>query len=95
MHVIATGAFVLVAGFIYKGEKSRKRAIIALICGVLAMVIIMIPANILITPYFMGAPRSAVVVMVPVIVAFNFTKAGINAIVTFFLYKRISRFLHR
>lgn len=95
MHVIATGAFVLVAGFIYKGEKSRKRAIIALICGVLAMVIIMIPANILITPYFMGAPRSAVVAMVPVIVAFNFTKAGINAIVTFFLYKRISRFLHR
>ena len=95
MHIIATGAFVLVAGFIYKGEKTRKRAVIALICGVLAMVIVMVPANVLITPYFMGAPRSAVVAMIPVIIGFNFTKAGINAILTFFLYKRISRFLHK
>ena len=95
MHVIATGAFVLIAGFIYRGEKTRKKAIIALLCGVLAMVVIMVPANILITPYFMGAPRSAVVAMIPVIIAFNFTKAGINAVLTFFLYKRISKFLHK
>ena len=95
MHVIATGAFVLTAGFIYKGDKTRKKAVIALACGVLAMVVIMIPANILITPYFMGAPRAAVVGMMPLIVGFNFTKAGINAVLTFFLYKRISNFLHK
>ncbi len=95
MHIIATGAFVMVAGFIYKGRKTKKRAIIALACGILAMVIIMIPANILITPYFMGAPRSAVIAMIPVIVAFNFTKAGINAVITFILYKRLSKFLHK
>lgn len=95
MHIIATGAFVLTAGLIYKGGKTKKRAVIALVCGVAAMVIIMIPANILITPYFMGAPRSAVIAMLPLIVGFNFTKAGINAIVTFILYKRLSRFLHR
>lgn len=95
MHVIATGTFVLVAGLIYRGEKTRKKAIIALLCGALSMVIIMVPANILITPYFMAAPRSAVVAMIPVIIGFNFTKAGINAIVTFLLYKRISKFLHR
>ena len=73
----------------------RKRAILALICGVFAMVIIMIPANILITPYFMAAPKDAVVAMLPLIIGFNFTKAGINAIVTFILYKRLSRFLHK
>lgn len=95
MHIIATGTFVLVAGLIYKKEKTKKRAIIALICGALAMAAIMIPANILITPYFMGAPRSAVVAMIPVIIGFNLTKAGINSILTFILYKRISRFLHR
>lgn len=95
MHIIATGAFVLMAGLIYKGGKTKKRAIIALSCGVLAMVIIMIPANILITPYFMAAPRSAVIAMLPLIIGFNFTKAGINAIVTFILYKRLSRFLHK
>lgn len=95
MHILATGAFVLTAGLIYKGGKTRKRAVAALICGVLAMVVVMIPANILITPYFMGAPRSAVIAMAPVIAAFNFTKAGINAVVTFVLYKRLSGFLHK
>lgn len=95
MHIIATGAFVLAAGLIYKGGKTKKRAVIALVCGVLAMAVIMIPANIFIVPYFMGVPRSAVIAMLPLLVGFNFTKAGINAIVTFILYKRLSRFLHR
>ena len=95
MHVIATSVFVLVAGYIYKGSKTKKRAIIALLCGVVAMALVMIPANLLITPIFMGVPRSAVVDLLPAIIAFNFLKAGINAIVTFLLYKRISGFLHR
>lgn len=95
MHILATGAFVLTAGLIYKGGKTKKRAIIALLCGVLAMVIIMVPANILITPYFMAAPRDAVIAMLPLIIGFNFTKAGINAIITFILYKRLSKFLHK
>ncbi|MCB6992766.1 ECF transporter S component [bacterium 210820-DFI.6.37] len=95
MHIIATGTFVLVAGLIYKKEKSRRRAIIGLVCGAVAMAVIMIPANVLITPYFLGAPRSAVVAMIPIIIGFNLMKAGINSILTFLLYKRISRFLHR
>ena len=95
MHIIATGSFVLVAGLIYKKNKTRKGAIIALLCGVITMIVVMIPANILITPYFMGAPRAVVIDMMPLIVGFNATKAGINAIVTFILYKRVSGFLHR
>ena len=95
MHIIATGTFVLVAGLIYRNHKSKKKAIIALIAGVLAMTAIMLPANLIITPIFMGLPRDAVVALLPFILAFNFVKAGINAVITFFLYKRISRFLHR
>ena len=95
MHIIATGSFVLVAGLIYKKNKTRKGAIIALLCGVITMIVVMIPANILITPYFMGAPRAVVIDMMPLIVGFNATKAGINAIVTFILYKRLSGFLHK
>ena len=91
MHIIATGTFVLVAGLIYRNHKSKKKAIIALI----AMTAIMLPANLIITPIFMGLPRDAVVALLPFILAFNFVKAGINAVITFFLYKRISRFLHR
>ena len=95
MHIIATGTFVLVAGFIYKGHKSKKRAIIALICGVLAWILVMIPANMFITPAFMGVPRDVVMTLMPGIVAFNALKSSINAIITFFVYKRISGFLHR
>lgn len=95
MHVLATGAFVIVAGTIYKGRKTKKGAVISLLCGTLAMVLVMIPANLLITPVFMGVPRQTVVELLPFIIGFNAIKAGINSIVTFLVYKRISSFLHR
>lgn len=95
MHIIATGTMVLVAGNIYKRNKTKKGAVIGLVCGVIAWVIVMIGANMVITPLFMGVPRAMVWDLMPFIAAFNFIKAGVNAVITFFLYKRISGFLHR
>lgn len=95
MHVIATGTMVLVAGNIYKRNKTRKGAVIALLCGVIAWVLVMIGANMVITPLFMGVPRTMVWDLMPFIAGFNAIKSGINAVVTFLLYKRISGFLHR
>lgn len=95
MHIIATGVLVTVAGTIYRFHKTRKFAIIALICGTAAMAVVMMGANMVITPIFMGVPRSMVWDLMPFIIGFNVIKAGINAVVTFFLYKRISGFLHR
>lgn len=95
MHIIATSVMVLVAGIIYKRNKTRKGAVIALLCGVIAWVIVMIGANLVITPLFMGVPREVVWQLMPFIAGFNAIKAGVNAIITFLLYKRISGFLHR
>ena len=95
MHILATGSFVLVAGNIYKKGKSRKSAVIALACGTLTMVVVMFGANLVITPLFMGVPVDAVLTLMPFILGFNFIKAGINSVITFLLYKRISKFLHR
>ena len=95
MHIIATSALVITAGLIYSRNKSRKSAIIGLICGVIAMTLIMIGANMVITPIFMGVPRSVVWQLMPFIAGFNAIKAGINGLVTFLVYKRISGFLHR
>ena len=95
MHIIATSVLVLVAGFIYKKNKTRKGAVLALVCGTVAMVIVMICANMVIIPLFMGVPRSVVWDLMPFIAGFNLVKAGINGLVTFILYKRISAFLHR
>ena len=95
MHIISTSTLVIVAGVIYQKHKTRKTALIGLVCGVLAMTIVMIGANMIITPLFMGVPRNVVWQLMPFIAGFNAIKAGINSIVTFLLYKRISGFLHR
>lgn len=96
MHVFATGMFAVVAGAIYKHKKSKKEAIIALAAGVIVATAVMCLMNYIVTPYYMGAPREAVVAMlVPVIIPFNLLKAGLNAVITFLVYKRISGFLHK
>ncbi|HML36034.1 MAG TPA: ECF transporter S component [Bacillota bacterium] len=94
MHILATGTFVLVAGNIYRRGKTRKSAVIALICGTLAMVAVMFGANLVVTPLFMGLPVNAIMPLMPFILGFNFIRAGVNSTITFLLYKRISRFLH-
>ena len=95
MHIIATGMFVLVAGNIYKRMKSRQGAVIALLSGAIAMTVSMYFANLFITPLFMGVPVEVVQSLMGFILGFNFIKAGINSVVTFLLYKKISGFLHR
>lgn len=95
MHILATSALVTVAGIIYRKHKTKKRAVIGLAAGSLAMVVVMFFANMIITPLFMGLPLEAVMSLMPFILLFNFVKAGINSIVTFVIYKRISPFLHR
>ncbi|WP_312354603.1 ECF transporter S component, partial [Aminipila sp.] len=81
MHILATGAFVLVAGLLYKGNKSKREAVIALVAGVAAMTIVMVIANMIVTPLFTGWPLSAVMEVMPFIVAFNLLKAGVNSII--------------
>ena len=95
MHILASSALVKVAGIIYRKHKTKKRAVIGLDAGPLAMVVVMFFANMIITPLFMGLPLEAVMSLMPFILLFNFVKAGINSVVTFVIYKRISPFLHR
>lgn len=96
MHVLATGLFAIVAGSIYRHKKTKKEAVIALVIGVLVMTAAMCLFNYIVTPLYMGTPREAVVaILVPAIIPFNLMKGGINAVITFLVYKRISQFLHR
>jgi len=94
MHILATGSFTVVAGNIYKMKKTRSGAAVALVAGVITMTVVMCGCNLIFTPIFTGAPVSVIVAMlVPVIIPFNLLKAGINAIITFLLYKSISRII--
>ncbi|MEG2625289.1 MAG: ECF transporter S component [Christensenella sp.] len=92
MHILATGSFVLVAGNIYKHNKTRKGAIIGLACGVAVWTLVMVLWNILITPIFMGVPMEQVLTLIlPAILPFNLIKAGLNSVLTFVLYKSVGK----
>lgn len=94
MHFFATGSFALVAGLIYRYNRTKKGAVIALAFGSITMIVIMILWNIIMTPIFMGTPREAVFAMlIPIIIPFNTIKAIANAILTFLLYKSVSKVL--
>ncbi len=95
MHFVATGIVAVVIGLMYARCKTKKRAVISLAVAVVVAVAVMCVMNILVTPVYMGAPREAVIAMIPtVIIPFNLLKAGLNAVLTFILYKRVSGFLH-
>lgn len=93
MHIIATGAFVLTASLIYgRSKKTNTSLMLALALGTLAMAAVMVPANLLVTPLFLGTPREAVVAMIlPIIIPFNLLKAGINSVVVFLLFPQIKK----
>ncbi|MDR2502519.1 MAG: ECF transporter S component [Oscillospiraceae bacterium] len=94
MHFIAIGVYALCAGLIYGKKKSLKRAVFGMAVGILAMTAAMIPANLVITPIYTGAPLAVIRPMLPAIAAVNLIKGVITAVLTFIIYKRISGFLH-
>ncbi len=94
MHIIATGAMTLVASTIYKYRRTRAGAVIGLVCGTLARGLVMVPANHFITPVWMGAPTEVVdSLMLSGILPFNLLVGAINSVVTFLVYKPVSRFI--
>lgn len=94
MHIIATGAMTLVASTIYKYCHTRAGAAIGLVCGTLARGLVMVPANHFITPVWMGAPTEVVdSLMLSGILPFNLLVGAINSVVTFLVYKTVSRFI--
>ena len=97
MHVISSGAFVLIASLIYQRNKTKKTAIIGLVVAMIVTIILMGFANYFITPYYYGGEgmRQAVVQLMPFILLFNLIKWAGNSVITLLIYKRISPFLNR
>jgi riboflavin transporter FmnP len=94
MHIIATSTLVLVAAGFYRVKHTIVGGIIGLICGTLAMSGVMMVANHFITPFFLGAPVALVdAMLLPAVLPFNLSKAGLNSIVAFLVYLRVSRYI--
>ena len=90
MHVLSSGALVLVAGLIYHRVKTTKRMVVGLLLGSLAMTALMIPLNLIITVHLYGVPREVVLAgLLPVTIPFNLIKSGANSVITFLVFHAI------
>lgn len=88
MNLLSTCCFVCVASAIYKKQHTGKGAVLGLLAGSVAMIVVMLLWNWLVTPLYMGVSREAITEMlVPVFLPFNLLKAGLNTAITLLVYK--------
>ncbi len=91
MNIISSIVFVSIGSFIYSRKRTMTGAFIGLVFSVVTMTAVMILANILITPFYMGVSRGDVVGLIPTLLfPFNLTKGVFNAAIVFLIYKPIS-----
>lgn len=88
MNFISSATFSFVAPLIYKHRRKLSGAIIGLLCSVITVTSVMMVANLLITPYYMGATIAEVLNLIPtLLLPFNLAKALLNAGLVLILYK--------
>ena len=96
MNVLSSVTFSLTAGLIYRYKKTMTGAIIGLCSAVFAVTSVMMLANLLITPHYIGGTTADVAAMIPkVLLPFNLVKAVLNAAIVLLLYKPLSKILKR
>ncbi len=95
-NFLVNGVFVLVVGVIYRVDKTKKGAVIALLIGTVFMTGMAILSNrFLLLPMFMkGAPKSLYWNTVfTLITPFNFARGLVLSALTFFSYKKLRTLL--
>ena len=96
MNMLSSVTFSMVTCLIYKYKKSFYGAIAGLLSGVMAVTAVMLLANLLITPYYMGVSTQEVAALIPtVLLPFNLVKATLNGAIVLLLYKPLSTVLKR
>ncbi|MBR5922907.1 MAG: ECF transporter S component, partial [Clostridia bacterium] len=96
MNFLSSGTFAFTCGIIYKYKRTFSGAVLSVVLSVISVTSVMMLANLFITPYFMGAPSSAVIALIPtLLLPFNLTKASLSAAITLIIYKPLSTALKR
>jgi riboflavin transporter FmnP len=94
MNVLASCSFACIASLIYKHKKTISGAAIGLVAGCIAMTVMMLLWNYFITPLYLKTSRAEVAGMLAtVFLPFNLLKGGLNAALTFLLYKPLVKAL--
>jgi riboflavin transporter FmnP len=94
MNTIATGSFVVVPSIILRYRKNLL--VPALLGGVAAKTLIMIPANLIFTPIYTGLPVAEVWRLVKIAVTpFNIAQGTINMLLFLLIYGVLEKYLRR
>ena len=90
MNVLSSATFVCIGSMIYSRKRTLKRAVLSMCVSVLAMVAVMLAANLVITPFYLGVSATEIAAMMPTLfLPFNLVKGVFNASVAFMLYRPI------
>ena len=91
MNALSSAAFAGTCGLFYKYRCTFSGAIVGAVLAVLSMTLVMLLANLFITPYYMGVARSEVAAMIPTLfLPFNLIKGIVNMAITLMIYKPIT-----
>ena len=96
MDFISTFSFTFTASLIYKYRRKLSGAILSLGAASAVYVAVMMVANLLITPIYMGVGVEAVKSLIPTtLLPINLAKALMNSALVMMLYKPVSRLVRR
>ncbi len=96
MNFLASGTYALVSGVIYKRIRKFSGAVLSVLLASVSVVLVMLVANIFITPFYMGVERTDVIALIPsLLLPFNMAKTIINSAVIMIIYKPITAALRR
>ncbi len=96
MNVISSAVFSCSAALVYKYRRKMSGAIMGLLTSVVLTTAVMMGANLLITPLYMGVSTTDVAKLIPtLLLPFNFTKTVLNAAIVLLLYKPLTTALRK
>ena len=96
MNFLSSATFAVTAGTVYKYKRSFAGAVGGVVSAAVAVTAVMMLANYLITPLYMGVSRAEVGAMIPtLLLPFNACKAVMNAAAVLLLYKPLVSALRR
>uniref|UniRef100_A0A7C4U0S2 Riboflavin transporter n=1 Tax=Caldisericum exile TaxID=693075 RepID=A0A7C4U0S2_9BACT len=91
MNFIATGTFALVVGVVNLKKKNDLTLVLGLILGTIALVLVMIPANLWAIPKYLPSwtKEQILTYIFTINVPFNIIKGLLDTVVTFFVVKAL------
>lgn len=96
MNFISSASFSMVAAYIYRGRRTQISSYVSLAVATLSSTALMLVANLIVTPFFMGTTMTEVALLIPkMIFPFNLIKCIANAALVLLFYKPITVVLRR